>query len=196
MYSVYLGSGILAVGLNARAAAIPGSDPRRAAATEQDRGNGVTGHRHIQLGKDTALMTPSSGSTWHAETLSGTPVRVLVLRGVDGSGGGADKIILRNAAQVRPERVQMTLCFMRHRDDRDFDFRSSLRRATLALPTSVASRPDRPYRAAAAPRPPARISTAYHSFTRLQGQFLCDACSHERGGPLRLATSHGWTGDG
>ncbi|MCA9199211.1 MAG: glycosyltransferase [Planctomycetales bacterium] len=52
---------------------------------------------------------------------SSEPIRVLVLRAVDGAGGGADQIILRNAVHVSPQ-IQMRLCFLRHQDDAEFDF--------------------------------------------------------------------------
>ena len=49
------------------------------------------------------------------------PLRVLMLRGVDGAGGGADKIILRNAQHVDSRRIQMSLVFLRHEQDAHFD---------------------------------------------------------------------------
>lgn len=50
------------------------------------------------------------------------PIEVLVLRAVDGKGGGADQIILRSAHHVDPNVCRMTLCFLRNRQDREFDF--------------------------------------------------------------------------
>ncbi len=50
------------------------------------------------------------------------PVRVLVLRSVDGLGGGAESIILRTAACLDPRRVRMTVCCIHRRDDALYDF--------------------------------------------------------------------------
>jgi hypothetical protein len=50
------------------------------------------------------------------------PARVLVLRSVDGLGGGAEAIILRTAANVDPNRVRMTVCCIHRHDDAMYDF--------------------------------------------------------------------------
>lgn len=49
------------------------------------------------------------------------PVRVLVLRSVDGLGGGAEAIILRTAASVDPKRIRMTVCCIHRHDDALYD---------------------------------------------------------------------------
>ena len=48
-------------------------------------------------------------------------LRVLALRAVDGAGGGADKIVLRNADSVSPASIEMAACFIHHPSDTDFD---------------------------------------------------------------------------
>ena len=55
------------------------------------------------------------------------PIRVLVLRGVDGAGGGADEIILRNACEIDQERFTLRQCFLRHHRDDAFTFEQRCR---------------------------------------------------------------------
>ena len=50
------------------------------------------------------------------------PVRVLVLRSVDGPGGGAESVLLRTAARIDPARVRLTLCCIHRADDEAYDF--------------------------------------------------------------------------
>ena len=45
------------------------------------------------------------------------PVRVLELRSVRGTGGGPEKTILMGAAMADPERVHVTVCYLRDRRD-------------------------------------------------------------------------------
>jgi glycosyltransferase involved in cell wall biosynthesis len=47
---------------------------------------------------------------------------VLVLRSVDGLGGGAEAIILRTAARLDPQRVRMTVCCIHRHGDAAYDF--------------------------------------------------------------------------
>ncbi len=129
-----------------------------------------------------------------ADRLPGPPLRVLVLRGVDGAGGGADKIILRTATQVCPDRIRMTLCFMRHRNDPDFDF--DRRCASRGLdyqeilhqgPTDQSVLPQ--LRAIVRQVQPAVIHTHDYKASFFATRLV------RRGRPIRMATAHGWTGD-
>lgn len=58
-------------------------------------------------------------------------MRVLVLRGVDGAGGGADEIILRSAQSIDNNRIDMRLCFFRHIQDELFTFEKRSRELGL-----------------------------------------------------------------
>jgi glycosyltransferase involved in cell wall biosynthesis len=59
------------------------------------------------------------------------PVRVLELRSVRGTGGGPEKTILLGAAQSRPGRCHVTVCYLRDARDATFDVHS--RAAALDL---------------------------------------------------------------
>jgi glycosyltransferase involved in cell wall biosynthesis len=48
------------------------------------------------------------------------PVRVLELRSVRGTGGGPEKTILLGAAMADPDRVHVTVCYLRDRRDKVF----------------------------------------------------------------------------
>ncbi len=50
------------------------------------------------------------------------PVRVLVLRGLDGAGGGAEHIILNTANVIDRQRFRITICCMRRMGDPLYDF--------------------------------------------------------------------------
>jgi glycosyltransferase involved in cell wall biosynthesis len=60
-----------------------------------------------------------------------TPVRVLELRSVRGTGGGPEKTILLGAAHADPARWQVTVCYIR--DARDDIFGIDTRAATLGV---------------------------------------------------------------
>ena len=49
--------------------------------------------------------------------MPGTPIRVLELRSVRGTGGGPDKTILAAAAHADPARFHVTVCYLRDRRD-------------------------------------------------------------------------------
>ncbi|MCC6493240.1 MAG: glycosyltransferase [Pirellulales bacterium] len=49
-------------------------------------------------------------------------LKALVIRSVDGAGGGAEKIILRTAGHADRERLQLTICAIYRRGDCRFDF--------------------------------------------------------------------------
>ncbi len=140
-------------------------------------------------------MTRSASSTRIASGAAAPlPVRVLVLRAVDGAGGGADQIILRNATLIDRHRVQMTVCFLRRQGDPDFDF--DRRSADVGLE----------YREILHRGPfDRRVLPQLVGLAReLQPQIIHShdykanfyATMLARQIPLvRLATSHGWTGD-
>ena len=122
------------------------------------------------------------------------PLRILVLRAVDGAGGGADSIILRTASTIDPAAFQMRLCFLRHRADQDFifedecrklglDYRQVLHRGPLDLQTLP------------------RIRDQVHQFRPdivhshdYKANFYNLAVRRAKFG--RVSTSHGWTGHG
>src|SRR5262245_53683572 len=54
----------------------------------------------------------------HADHRS--PLRILELRSVFGTGGGPEKTILLGAAQADPARYRVTVCYIRDRRDRVF----------------------------------------------------------------------------
>lgn len=59
------------------------------------------------------------------------PIRVLTLRGSDGAGGGAEKIILRNATSVDPQEIQTRVCFIRNQRDAAFDLDQRARKLDI-----------------------------------------------------------------
>lgn len=63
--------------------------------------------------------------------MAGSPVRVLELRSVWGTGGGPDKTILKGAAQSDPSRYAVTVCYIR--DARDPAFGITARARALAI---------------------------------------------------------------
>jgi glycosyltransferase involved in cell wall biosynthesis len=139
-------------------------------------------------------MTPDRPPT-DPPASPGSPLRVLVVRGVDGTGGGADKIILRNAASVDRDRIQMTLCFMRHRDDPEFDFDRRCADQQLdyceVLHRGAADRSVLPQLREQVRRLQPQIIHSHDYKANFYATLLA-----RHGGPRRLATSHGWTGDG
>lgn len=62
-------------------------------------------------------MPRETDATWPAR-----PLKVLVVRGLDGPGGGVEHIVLQTAAALDPQRVQMAVCCLRHERDEQFDF--------------------------------------------------------------------------
>jgi glycosyltransferase involved in cell wall biosynthesis len=59
------------------------------------------------------------------------PVKVLELRSVRGTGGGPEKTITRGAAMANPDRVRVTVCYVR--DERDAVFGVHERAAALGI---------------------------------------------------------------
>lgn len=121
------------------------------------------------------------------------PLRVLALRAVDGAGGGADKIILRNAASVDPENVDMGVCFVHHVDDPEFDLID--RAARLDLPRYEVTHRG-PLDREVLPRLQAAIDhfqpDIIHSHDYKASFFA--TCLSRSNNIRRIATSHGWTG--
>ncbi|RIK74266.1 MAG: hypothetical protein DCC67_16820 [Planctomycetota bacterium] len=68
-----------------------------------------------------------------AEQRPPRPIRVMVIRSITGAGGGADKIILRTAAIGARRGLQMTLCAIHGRRDREFDLPQRAARAGAEL---------------------------------------------------------------
>lgn len=60
-----------------------------------------------------------------------TPVRVLELRSVRGTGGGPEKTILQGAAMADPARAQVTVCYIRDERDGVFDMDDRAARAAV-----------------------------------------------------------------
>jgi glycosyltransferase involved in cell wall biosynthesis len=118
---------------------------------------------------------------------------VLALRAVDGAGGGADKIILRNAATVSPESVEMAVCFVHHADDREFDLVD--RAAKLDLPRYEVTHQG-PLDREVLPQLQAVVDDfqpdIIHSHDYKASFFATRLCRANE--ILRIATSHGWTG--
>jgi glycosyltransferase involved in cell wall biosynthesis len=160
-----------------------------------DRGVGRVGHGPFILGQDAAVipetdMPPPGWDPSHSE-----PLRVMVLRGVDGAGGGADKIILRNAAQLPSDQVRMTLCFMRHRQDADYDFDRRCAALDLdyreVLHRGATDRTVLPRLREMVQRIRPQIIHS-HDY---KANFLATRLAHGTG-IRRISTAHGWTGSG
>jgi len=122
------------------------------------------------------------------------PLRVLVIRGVDGPGGGADSIVLRNAAQVDPRRITMRVCFFRHVDDPHFDLDARAQQLGIdcqliphrgPLDRGMLPQLERQVREF---RPALLHSHDY------KANYFATRLAHRHRLP-RLATSHGWTGN-
>lgn len=123
------------------------------------------------------------------------PIRVFVLRGVDGSGGGADKIILRTAAHAAANELTVQLCFMRHRADTQFD----LDRRAHDLGLNYAEVRHRgPFDRTVISQLQSQVESfapdLIHSHD-YKANFYATWLSRRTGIP-RISTSHGWTGHG
>jgi glycosyltransferase involved in cell wall biosynthesis len=141
------------------------------------------------------MNSTAAPSSYRADPPHVGPLRVLVLRGVDGTGGGADKIILRNAAGVDPERVHMTLAFMRRRDDPEYDL--DRRCAALELDyreifhCGATDRRVLPQLLDLARQVRPHLIHSHDYKANFYAMWLA-----RRAGILRLSTAHGWTGNG
>ena len=71
-----------------------------------------------------AMHLPSAERDSHHGDIvdSGRQLRVLVLRSVDGAGGGAEEIILRTASGLDPDVTRMTVCSIHRAGDLGYDF--------------------------------------------------------------------------
>lgn len=121
------------------------------------------------------------------------PMRVFVLRGVDGAGGGADKIILRNGASVDRSQVIMRVCFLKHVDDSLFDLD---RRAADSNIDCVIVEHRGPADRSLLPKLHQLVGRfepdLVHSHD-YKASFYATWLARRRQIP-RLATAHGWTG--
>ncbi|MEO8680097.1 MAG: glycosyltransferase [Vicinamibacterales bacterium] len=121
------------------------------------------------------------------------PVRVLELRSVRGTGGGPEKTILLGAAMADPDRVQVTVCYLR--DQRDTAFGVAERAA--AAPVDYVEIEERhSFDPAVWPRLRQLIKNrkidlvhAHDYKTDMLALFLSRAT-----GVAALSTAHGWTG--
>ncbi len=124
----------------------------------------------------------------------GEPLRVLVIRGVDGPGGGADSIVLRNAAQVDPRRITMRVCFFRHVQDRLFDL--DRRAEELGIDCHLIHHRG-PLDRGMLPQLESQVRefrpALLHSHD-YKANYFATRLAYRHGLP-RLATSHGWTGN-
>lgn len=137
---------------------------------------------------DSRSLRPNESAQQHG------PLRVMVVRGVDGAGGGADQIILRNAERIDPAQVRMSLCFLRHQDDHEFDF--DRRAAALQLDYHEVR-----HRGACDTRVWAQLRQLAEALQpqlihshEYKSNFYATCLARHLGVP-RLATAHGWTGD-
>jgi len=122
-----------------------------------------------------------------------TPVRVLEIRSVRGTGGGPEKTILLGAAQADPSRTHVTVCYIR--DVRDDVFGIDARAAQMGVDyVEVRERHSFDPRVWTALRRLVRerhidIVHAHDYKTDLLAWLL-----HRWDGVRVLATAHGWTG--
>jgi len=138
------------------------------------------------------LSHPAQSS--RIQTSSGRGLRVLALRAVDGAGGGADKIVLRNADSVSPASIEMAVCFIHHPSDIDFDLVD--RANQLGIRTY-----EEPHRGPFDLRIFGRIQKVITDFQPdivhshdYKASFIASRLA-KRNPFLCLATSHGWTGE-
>jgi glycosyltransferase involved in cell wall biosynthesis len=174
------------------------------AANNAARGTAVDAHRTARdlcrfthsLGKDaTSIMNgPSRPSAVDGLCTDARLLHVLVMRAVDGTGGGADQIILRSAQYADSQACRMALCFLRNERDEQFDFDRRCQQLGLeyhevrhrgALDWSVSAR----LRQIAHRVQPHLIHA--HDY---KASFFATRLAQELQVP-RLATAHGWTGN-
>ncbi len=121
------------------------------------------------------------------------PLRILVLRGLDGAGGGAEHIILNTAASLDRQQFEMRICCMRREGDRlyDLDQRAATQRLDYcevlhngALDRHVLSKLSRVVDQFSPDLIHSHDYKASFYASRLARRFRLS----------RLATAHGWTG--
>jgi len=122
-----------------------------------------------------------------------TPIRVLELRSVRGTGGGPEKTILLGAARSNPDRYAVTVCYIR--DARDPVFAIDRRAAALSIDyVEIVERHSFDRAVLPALRRIARerridIVHAHDYKTDVLGWWLRRA-----EGVIAMSTAHGWAG--
>ncbi len=123
----------------------------------------------------------------------GGPIRVLELRSVRGTGGGPEKTILAGAARANPERVKVTVCYIRDRRDGIFE----IDRRAAALGVDWVEIPERHSFDASAWSAARRLVRDRNIDIVHAHDYKTDlmaACLAAAEGTAVLATAHGWTG--
>ncbi len=122
-----------------------------------------------------------------------TPIRVLDLISVDGSGGGAEKIVLRTAARANPDRFRSTMCCLRCADDSAYDMDARAKKLGIDY-CEVMSRSkfDRSVLPALRKIVRDRQIDIVHAHGYKPGFFASRLARTE--GIKPISTSHGWTG--
>lgn len=82
-------------------------------------------------GASNGCVASSTGASKESNEPKATPLRVLVVRSVNGSGGGAEKIILRTRADCESYGLQLTVCVIHSSADAQFDFLQRADRVNL-----------------------------------------------------------------
>ncbi len=120
-------------------------------------------------------------------------MRVLVLRSVDGLGGGAEAIILRTAATLDPKCVRMTVCCIHRHDDALYDF--DRRAAELGIDYCGVTQQSILARGvfAAIQEIAARRRVQIVDAQDYKAAFFASRLARS-GGALPAATLHGWSG--
>ena len=77
--------------------------------------------RPIEL-DDRQHVRDGLASQYVDEVIPSRPMTVLVLRSVDGTGGGAESIILRTARQLDQSQARLVICAFRRSNDTTYDF--------------------------------------------------------------------------
>jgi glycosyltransferase involved in cell wall biosynthesis len=122
-----------------------------------------------------------------------TPIRVLELRSVWGTGGGPEKTILSGAALSDPREFDVTVCYLRAAGDDRSDIRRRARELGLRyvelLERSSVDPAIWPQLLEVVRRHGIQIVHAHDYKTDLLAVLLA-----RRAGAIALATAHGWTG--
>lgn len=121
------------------------------------------------------------------------PVRVLELRSVFGTGGGPEKTILEGARLTPPDRIAITICYIKDARDRQFTIGDRARAMGLDY-VELVERHSFDWRVLPALKTLVRdrdidIVHAHEHKTDLFALLL-----GRRGGPVPLSTAHGWSG--
>ncbi len=125
--------------------------------------------------------------------MTARPVRVLELRSVRGTGGGPEKTIMLGAALATAARVEVTVCYLRDRRDREFRPADQARALGVRYEEIVERHSFDPsiWPALVALATSRRIEVVHaHEYKSDLLAFLLA----RRTGVAALATAHGWTG--